>query len=76
MANRFPVDRCRPAYKWHLWRRITGPTPNQRTRRGLAPTEAKEAAIYQALSPGIYTATVTGKNSSVGVGLVEVYRLP
>ena len=43
---------------------------------GLAPTEAKEAAIYQALSPGIYTATVTGKNSSVGVGLVEVYRLP
>ena len=43
---------------------------------GLAPTDTREAAIYQTLSPGSYTATVTGKNSSLGIGLVEVYRLP
>jgi len=42
---------------------------------GLAPTDAHEAAIYQSLSPGVYSATVSGKNSGVGVGLVEVYRL-
>ncbi len=43
---------------------------------GLAPTETQEAAIYKTLSPGSYTATVTGKNNSLGIGLVEVYRLP
>lgn len=43
---------------------------------GLAPTDATEAAIYLTLSPGSYTATVTGKNNSLGVGVVEVYRLP
>jgi hypothetical protein len=42
---------------------------------GLAPTEPQEAAIYQPLFPGVYTATVLGKNSSIGVALVEVYRL-
>lgn len=42
---------------------------------GLAPSEPQEAAIVQALFPGVYTATVSGKNSGVGVGLVEVYRL-
>jgi len=42
---------------------------------GLSPTEAQEAAIYQDLFPGVYTATVSGKNGGVGVGLVEVYRL-
>lgn len=43
---------------------------------GLAPTDAREAAIHQTLSPGSYTATVAGKNGGLGVGLVEVYRLP
>ena len=43
---------------------------------GLAPTETQEAAIYKTLSSGSYTATVTGKNNSLGIGLVEVYRLP
>ena len=42
---------------------------------GLAPSKAQEAAIVQALFPGVYTATVSGKNSGIGVGLVEVYRL-
>ncbi len=43
---------------------------------GVAPTNAKEAAILQILTPGNYTATVAGKNGSTGVGLVEVYHLP
>ena len=48
---------------------------NELEASGLAPTEPEEAAIVQALFPGVYTVTVSGKNSSVGVGLVEVYRL-
>ncbi len=43
---------------------------------GLAPVDAREAAIRQTLSTGNYTATVAGKNGGLGVGLVEVYRLP
>jgi len=43
---------------------------------GLAPSDAREAAIKQTLPPGGYTATVTGLNGGVGVGLVEIYRLP
>ena len=43
---------------------------------GLAPSDAREAAIKQTLAPGGYTATVTGLNGGVGVGLVEIYRLP
>ncbi len=43
---------------------------------GLAPTDAKEAAIKLDLSPGSYTATVSGKAKGSGVALVEVYRLP
>lgn len=43
---------------------------------GLAPTDTREAAIQQALAPGGYTATVAGKGGGLGVGLIEVYRLP
>jgi hypothetical protein len=43
---------------------------------GLAPTDTREAAIRQTLTPGSYTATVAGKNGIIGIGLVEVYRLP
>jgi len=42
---------------------------------GIAPTNDLESAIDATLSPGIYTAIVTGKNNSTGVGLVEVYDL-
>ena len=42
---------------------------------GLAPTNPLEAAIESTLAPGNYTATVTGKDGNVGVGLVEVYKL-
>jgi hypothetical protein len=43
---------------------------------GLAPSDAREAAIQQTLAPGAHTITVTGQNGGIGVGLVEVYRLP
>ncbi len=46
------------------------------TASGLAPSDPREAAIEQTLSPGSYTATVSGKGGGIGVGLVEVYKLP
>jgi PKD repeat protein len=42
---------------------------------GVAPSDAREAAILQTLAPGNYTATVAGKNGGAGVGLVEIYKL-
>jgi hypothetical protein len=41
---------------------------------GKAPTHDSEAAILQTLAPGNYTAILAGKNSTTGVGLVEVYE--
>jgi hypothetical protein len=41
----------------------------------LAPTDDLEAAIIATLQPGAYTAIVSGKNSSSGTALVEVYDL-
>ncbi len=43
---------------------------------GAAPTNPKEAAIFEVLAPGDYTATMSGVNGGSGVGLVEVYKLP
>jgi N-acetylneuraminic acid mutarotase len=40
------------------------------------PTNDLESAFVQTLPPGNYTAIVRGKNSTTGVGLVEVYNLP
>jgi len=42
---------------------------------GLAPTDDRESALFEALSPGAYTAIVAGKNGTVGVGLVEAYNI-
>ena len=42
---------------------------------GLAPTDPRESAIEAALTPGLYTAIVRGKDDTVGVGLMEVYNL-
>lgn len=42
---------------------------------GHAPTSDLESAIVATLQPGAYTAIVTGKNGTSGVGLVEVYDL-
>ncbi len=42
---------------------------------GIAPSNDLESAIDANLSPGAYTAIVSGKNNTTGVGLVEVYDL-
>jgi hypothetical protein len=39
------------------------------------PTDDREAVILAALPAGAYTAFVTGKNQTQGIGLVEVYDL-
>lgn len=42
---------------------------------GLAPTDAREAALVTSLSPGSYTAIVSGKDGAGGVALVDLYDL-
>jgi hypothetical protein len=41
----------------------------------IAPTNDLESAIVATLDPGAYTAIVSGKDQSTGVGLVEAYDL-
>ena len=41
----------------------------------LAPKNEAESAIVVTLSPGAYTAILSGKNGGTGVGVVEVYDL-
>jgi len=40
---------------------------------GLAPPNDAESAILRTLSPGNYTASLSGKNNTTGIGLMEVY---
>jgi uncharacterized delta-60 repeat protein len=42
---------------------------------GLAPRSDLESAIVITLSPGTYTAIVSGRNGSTGMGLIEAYDL-
>ena len=42
---------------------------------GLAPPNDLESAILQILQPGKYTAILSGKNNTTGIGLVEVYDI-
>ncbi|HEV2840292.1 MAG TPA: delta-60 repeat domain-containing protein [Chthoniobacterales bacterium] len=42
---------------------------------GLAPANPFESGLAATLSPGLYTALLTGLNNGTGVGLVEVYSL-
>ena len=42
---------------------------------GIPPSNDLESAIDATLNPGAYTAIVSGKNNTSGVGLVEVYDL-
>ena len=42
---------------------------------GLAPANPLEAAQVRTLEPGAYTVIVTGKNSTSGIGLVELYDI-
>ncbi len=41
----------------------------------LQPADSRESAILITLLPGSYTAIMSGKNGTMGVGLVEVYDL-
>jgi len=41
-----------------------------------ATDASRDAAVVIELPPGAYTATVSGKNNTTGVALVEVYELP
>jgi hypothetical protein len=41
----------------------------------IPPTDDRESAIVIGLDPGNYTAILSGKNSSTGIGLIEVYDL-
>jgi hypothetical protein len=43
------------------------------TAAGLAPTNAREAAIAATLPPGLYTALLAGLSNGTGIGVVEVY---
>jgi len=42
---------------------------------GLAPTNDLESAILRTLAPGNYTAILSGRNKTTGIGLIEIYRL-
>jgi hypothetical protein len=42
---------------------------------GIPPSDLKESAILQTLSPGAYTAVVRGKNNTTGVGVIEAYQI-
>jgi hypothetical protein len=42
---------------------------------GLAPANAKEAAILKTLAPGAYTVVLSGVNGGTGVGIVEAFNL-
>jgi hypothetical protein len=42
----------------------------------LAPSNAKESAIFTSLAPpGQFTAIVSGKNGTIGIAIVEIYNL-
>jgi hypothetical protein len=51
------------------------PKAAQIQAEGLAPTQPAESALQVTLSPGNYTAVVTGVNGATGIGLVEIYDL-
>ena len=52
-----------------------GPQTAEIATTGLAPNDAREAAIIATLAPGAYTSIMRGADGGVGVGLVEVYDL-
>jgi hypothetical protein len=53
----------------------SGPNAAQIQSEGLAPTQPAESALQVTLSPGSYTAIVTGANGATGIGLIEIYDL-
>ncbi len=55
------------------WR--DGAQASQIQQSGLAPTDSLEAAILVTLSPGSYTAVLSGYGDTTGNGLVEAYEM-
>jgi hypothetical protein len=51
------------------------PGHSEITANGLAPANLLESATLQTLAPGAYTVIVTGKDSTPGIALVELYDL-
>ena len=51
------------------------PNADQIAADGLAPTDPAEAALLADLAPGAYTAVVSSKDSTSGLGLVEAYDI-
>ena len=49
--------------------------PNMQTisDKGLAPSDPNEAALYEILPAGLYTAILSGVGDTTGIGLVETY---
>ena len=49
--------------------------PNMQTisDKGLAPSDPNEAALYEILPAGLYTAILSGVDETTGTGLVETY---
>jgi hypothetical protein len=47
----------------------------QLTANGLALPNTKESGIFISLPPGQFTAVMHGKNTGVGIGLIEIYNL-
>ena len=43
---------------------------------GLAPPNDLESAIVRTVAPGNYTAILSGRNGTTGIGLVEIYKVP
>jgi hypothetical protein len=54
---------------------VSSPQFSDIVASGLAPPNSLESAILATLSPGRYTAVVSGVNNTIGIGLVEVYDL-
>jgi hypothetical protein len=55
------------------WR--DGANAGQIQSMGFAPTNDRESALLATLSPGNYTAIITGYNGTSGIALAEVYDL-
>jgi hypothetical protein len=42
----------------------------------MAPPNDLESAIVRTVAPGNYTAILSGRDGTTGIGLVEIYKLP
>ena len=53
----------------------TDPSRSFVEANGLAPANALESAVARSLAPGAYTVIVRGKQTTPGIGLVELYDI-